>query len=126
MAPEALLICHHYSQYIERWYDIPSGAIYLDGVNIRDLRLSWLRTHVRLVQQEPVLFSGTVQENVAFGLFGTDKANLSNTEQRALVEEACREAYASEFIERLPMVSLLAVAWETIAKNVISQSCCAR
>ena len=51
-----------------------------------------------------MLFSGTVYDNVAFGLFGTDKAALSRDEQRALVEQACKDAYAEEFIERLPKV----------------------
>jgi len=93
---------------IERWYDQASGAIYLDGTDIRELNLTWLRTNIRLVQQEPVLFSGTVYENVAFGLFGTDKANLPESEQRALVEKACKNAYAEEFIERLPKVGHVA------------------
>lgn len=57
------------------------------------------------MQQEPVLFSGTVYENVAFGLAGTDKASLPAAKQRALVEKACQIAYAQEFIERLPKVS---------------------
>jgi ABC-type multidrug transport system fused ATPase/permease subunit len=61
-----------------------------------------------LVQQEPVLFSGTVYENVAFGLSGTEKANLPESEQRALVEKACKDAYAEEFIERLPKVCCVA------------------
>ncbi|CAN9153860.1 unnamed protein product [Alternaria alternata] len=87
---------------IERWYDQASGTIYLDGTDIRELNLTWLRTNIRLVQQEPVLFSGTVYENVAFGLSGTEKANLPESEQRALVEKACKDAYAEEFIERLP------------------------
>ena len=60
---------------------------------------------MRLVQQEPVLFSGTVYENVAFGLYGTDKAGLLDHEQRALIEKACKDAFAEEFIERLPNVS---------------------
>lgn len=90
---------------IERWYDQASGTISLDGTDIRELNLTWLRTKVRLVQQEPVLFSGTIYENVAFGLFGTDKANLPESEQRELVKKACRDAYAEEFIERLPKVS---------------------
>ena len=59
------------------------------------------------MQQEPVLFSGTVYENVACGLFGTDKANLSESEQRVLVEKACKDAYADEFIQRLPKVSAI-------------------
>jgi ATP-binding cassette subfamily B (MDR/TAP) protein 1 len=87
---------------IERWYDQASGLITLDGIDIRELNLRWLRTKVRLVQQEPVLFSGTVYENVAFGLVGTEKANLPESEQRELVQKACKDAYADEFIERLP------------------------
>lgn len=87
---------------LERWYDQSSGTLFLDGVDIRELNLRWLRTHMRLVQQEPVLFSGTIFDNVAYGLLGTDKAELSSEEQRALVEKACKEAYADEFIERLP------------------------
>jgi len=88
----------------ERWYDASSGDIYLDNVKIQDLNLRWLRTNIRLVQQEPVLFSGTVFENVACGLYGTDKADFSEYEQRKLVEEACTAAYADEFIEKLPKV----------------------
>ncbi|KAF1954349.1 multidrug resistance protein 1, partial [Byssothecium circinans] len=87
---------------IERWYDTNSGSITLDGTPIQDLNLTWLRTNVRLVQQEPVLFSGTVFENVVSGLFGTEKANLPESEQKALVEEACKAAYADEFIGQLP------------------------
>ncbi|KAH6629576.1 P-loop containing nucleoside triphosphate hydrolase protein [Boeremia exigua] len=87
---------------LERWYNFPSGTIQLDGVDIRQLNPHWLRTNVRLVQQEPVLFAGTVYDNVAYGLFGTPKANLPAAEQRALVEKACKDAFAEEFIERLP------------------------
>ena len=89
---------------IERWYDQSKGVIYLDGTDIRELNLTWLRTNVRLVQQEPILFSGTVYENVAAGLFGTEKADLPENEQRELVERACKDAYAQEFIEQLPQV----------------------
>jgi ATP-binding cassette subfamily B (MDR/TAP) protein 1 len=63
------------------------------------------------VQQEPVLFSGTVYENVASGLFGTEKANLPEAEQRALIEKACKDAYADEFIARLPKVSFHSNGW---------------
>ncbi|EFQ93765.1 hypothetical protein CFE70_003811 [Pyrenophora teres f. teres 0-1] len=87
---------------IERWYDQSKGTIWIDGIDIRELNLTWLRTNVRLVQQEPVLFSGTVYENVAVGLFGTEKANLPEDKQRELVEKACRDAYAQDFIEQLP------------------------
>jgi ATP-binding cassette subfamily B (MDR/TAP) protein 1 len=87
---------------LERWYEQSGGVLLLDGIDIRQLNLRWLRTNMRLVQQEPVLFSGTVFDNVVSGLEGTDKANISKEEQRILVERACRDAYADEFIERLP------------------------
>jgi ATP-binding cassette subfamily B (MDR/TAP) protein 1 len=51
-----------------------------------------------------VLFSGTIYENVVSGLFGTEKANLTESEQRDLVEKACKDAYADEFITQLPKV----------------------
>ncbi|KAJ4354206.1 uncharacterized protein N0V89_005940 [Didymosphaeria variabile] len=87
---------------MERWYDSSVGSILLDGTRIQDLNLRWLRTNIRLVQQEPVLFSGTVFENVACGLFGTEMGDLPEDQQRKLVEEACKSAYADEFVEQLP------------------------
>ena len=87
---------------IERWYDQVGGTTYLDGVGIWELDLHWLRTNVRFVQQEPVLFAGTAYDNVTYGLFGTPKADLPEVEQRALIEKACKDAYANEFTEYLP------------------------
>ncbi|KAF9729172.1 hypothetical protein PMIN06_000077 [Paraphaeosphaeria minitans] len=87
---------------MERWYNPSAGNILLDGTRIQDLNLRWLRTNIRLVQQEPVLFSGTVFENVACGLFGTEKGNLPESQQRELVAAACKAAYADEFVEQLP------------------------
>lgn len=89
---------------LERWYHQKSGTITLDGTDIREINLRWLRTNIRLVQQEPVLFSGSVFENVQAGLIGTGKVNLSEAEQRQLVEQACKAAYADEFIQTLPEV----------------------
>lgn len=54
------------------------------------------------MQQEPVLFSGTIFDNVAFGLEGTSYAEAPYEQKLALVKEACRDAYAHEFIENLP------------------------
>ncbi|KAM5474845.1 putative ABC-type xenobiotic transporter [Microsporum ferrugineum] len=87
---------------LERWYDQAAGTILLDSINIQELNIAWLRTQVRLVQQEPVLFSGTIFDNVAFGLVGTQQAEASHEQQLALVKEACKEAYAHDFIEILP------------------------
>ena len=52
---------------IERFYDPLEGTITLDGWNLRDLRLKWLRSQIGLVQQEPVLFAGTISQNLALG-----------------------------------------------------------
>ncbi|KIX08675.1 uncharacterized protein Z518_03332 [Rhinocladiella mackenziei CBS 650.93] len=87
---------------LERWYDPAAGMILLDGIEIKSLNIAWLRTRIRLVQQEPVLFSGTIFDNVAFGLVGTQHAEASDEEKLALIQQACKDAYADEFIEALP------------------------
>lgn len=56
-------------------------------------------------RQEPVMFNGTVFENVAYGLSGTLMEDLGEGEKRKLVEEACRAAFAHEFVEKMPNVS---------------------
>ncbi|KAI8669813.1 Leptomycin B resistance protein pmd1 [Fusarium sp. Ph1] len=87
---------------LDRWYDPAAGLIQFDGRDIQNINLAWLRTQIRLVQQEPVLFSGTIIDNVAFGLEGTAHANASYEEKLALVKAACQDANAHDFIERLP------------------------
>ncbi|MDK4491918.1 ABC transporter ATP-binding protein/permease, partial [Fusobacterium necrophorum] len=78
---------------IPRFYDVTEGAIYLDGENIRDLKVQDLRQNIGIVQQDVYLFSGTVFENIEYGKPG---ANLKE------IEEAARLAGAYEFIEALP------------------------
>ncbi len=90
---------------LERWYSSKAGTITIDGHDIESLKLSWLRTTVRLVQQEPTLFSGSIYQNVADGLTGTSMSELAESEKRKLVEEACQSAFADEFIRSLPKVS---------------------
>ncbi|KAF5011949.1 hypothetical protein FDECE_1955 [Fusarium decemcellulare] len=87
---------------IERWYNPVSGTIKLDGCPIDRLNLQWLRKHVRLVQQEPVLFSGTVFDNIANGLVGTPWENESYSDKMARVQEAAKIAFAHDFIIALP------------------------
>ena len=87
---------------LERWYDQSSGSITLDGQNIRDLNLRYLRTKIRLVQQEPVLFSGTIFDNVAYGLLGTEHETATAEKKLQLVQDACKDAFAHEFVEQLP------------------------
>lgn len=85
---------------MERWYEPGSGAIKLDGRDIRDLDVQWLRTQIRFVQQEPVLFNTTIYQNVRLGLVGA--ADLPENEIEARVVEACRDANADDFIRKLP------------------------
>ncbi|KAH6659132.1 ABC transporter [Truncatella angustata] len=87
---------------IERWYNPGSGSIKLDGRPLDELNLSWLRKNVRLVQQEPVLFSGTVFQNICNGLVGSRWENDEEQEKRQRVEEAARIAFAHDFITSLP------------------------
>jgi len=80
-------------QLLQRFYDIDSGHIRLNGIPLRDLRLEDLRGHIALVPQEPVIFSGTVRENISYG-----RSGATNDEILA----AARAAHVDEFIERLP------------------------
>ncbi|KAE8361269.1 P-loop containing nucleoside triphosphate hydrolase protein [Aspergillus caelatus] len=89
---------------LERWYNTQDGIITLDGVDIKQLNIQWLRTNIRIVQQEPTLFNATIFENVAYGLAGTDYANTSKQDQIERVITACKAAYAHDFIETLPEV----------------------
>ncbi|THW62852.1 multidrug resistance protein 3 [Aureobasidium pullulans] len=86
---------------LERWYDRTEGSITLDGVDITELDVKWLRTQARLVQQEPVLFNASVFENVRNGIANFDHS-LSGDAQLRLVKEACVKANAHEFICALP------------------------
>ncbi|KAI5865922.1 P-loop containing nucleoside triphosphate hydrolase protein [Durotheca rogersii] len=79
-----------------------SGSITVGDHNLEDLDVHWWRARIGLVQQEPFLFNDTIFNNVANGLIGTQWQDDSEARKRELVEEACREAYAHEFIRRLP------------------------
>ncbi|CAM1508090.1 Fc.00g049380.m01.CDS01 [Cosmosporella sp. VM-42] len=87
---------------IERWYNPKSGTIKLDGRPIDQLNLNWLRKNVRLVQQEPVLFQGSVFDNIKHGLVGTQWENGSFETQMEHVQEAAKTAFAHDFISQLP------------------------
>eukprot|EP00927_Polykrikos_kofoidii_P049991 TRINITY_DN43959_c0_g1_i1.p1 TRINITY_DN43959_c0_g1~~TRINITY_DN43959_c0_g1_i1.p1 ORF type:complete len:1322 (-),score=230.81 TRINITY_DN43959_c0_g1_i1:92-4057(-) len=78
---------------IMRFYDMHSGSICLDGSNIRNLELHWLREQMALVQQEPVLFGCSIKENISFGKSGA-------TEHEII--EAARAANAEAFIVQFP------------------------
>ncbi len=78
---------------LQRLYDVTDGAIYLDGVNIKDLSLHQLRGAMSFVMQDVFLFSDTILENVKLGK--KDTLTLSS------IKEASRRAQASSFIEKM-------------------------
>jgi ATP-binding cassette subfamily B protein len=78
---------------IPRFYDIDRGRVAIDGVDVRDVKLVSLRREIAVVSQDPLLFSASVRENIAFGVPDAPQAD---------VEYAARLAQAHEFIERLP------------------------
>lgn len=78
---------------LPRFWDVTDGRITLDGLDIRDLTLDTLRSAIGIVPQEPVLFSGTIRENIAY-------ANPRATEAEIL--RAATAAHAWEFISKLP------------------------
>ncbi|KAN0066590.1 hypothetical protein ACQY0O_000684 [Thecaphora frezii] len=88
---------------LERFYDPAAGSVTLDGVDVRKLKLSWLRDQVGLVSQEPTLFGTTIRANIEFGLTNDEANRRLTAEQRHhLVEEAARKANAHDFIMGLP------------------------
>jgi ABC-type multidrug transport system fused ATPase/permease subunit len=78
---------------IPRFYDATEGRILIDGVDARQYRIRSLREKIAIVLQDPVLFSGSIADNLRYGrLDATD----------AEIEDAARAAHAHEFISRLP------------------------
>lgn len=86
---------------LEQWYVAQSGQVFLDDKPLESYNTKWLRSNIRLVQQESVLFRGSVFENVAKG-FVAEQRNLPGEEQIRLVKEACKSSNANDFIEALP------------------------
>ncbi|KAA6419418.1 MAG: ATP-binding cassette transporter [Trebouxia sp. A1-2] len=78
---------------IERFYDPQQGQVMLDGQDVRNVPLAWLRRQVGLVSQEPVLFATTIRQNIVFGRPGASQQE---------VEEAAKAANAHKFITSLP------------------------
>lgn len=79
---------------INRIYDVTSGRVLVDGVDVRDWNLDSLRSQISVIEQDIVLFSRSVAENIAFG--------LGQRADRADIERAARDAQAHGFISELP------------------------
>ncbi|KAK9288452.1 hypothetical protein L1049_016909 [Liquidambar formosana] len=78
---------------IERFYDPQGGEVLIDGINLKEFQLKWIREKIGLVSQEPVLFTSSIRDNIAYGKDG------------ATVEEiraAAELANAAKFIDKLP------------------------
>lgn len=78
---------------LSRFYDSTSGKITIDGIDIREVSLSSLRSQIGLVTQELILFNDTVRNNIAYGL---EKISLDK------IKEAAKAAKAHDFIMKLP------------------------
>ena len=79
---------------IPRFYDLDSGSILIDKVNITDIKLNNLRHHLSLVSQDTILFNDTIYNNIAYGSLRTINPKK--------VKQAARAANAAEFIDKLP------------------------
>ncbi|XP_035688021.1 ATP-dependent translocase ABCB1-like isoform X3 [Branchiostoma floridae] len=80
-------------QLIQRFYDPQEGVVELDGQDIRSLNIQWLRQHIGVVSQEPILFATTIAENIRYGREDVTQAEI---------EKAAQEANAHDFISKLP------------------------
>jgi ATP-binding cassette subfamily B (MDR/TAP) protein 1 len=87
---------------LERFYLPMEGQVFLDGKDITTINLRWLRQHMAIVSQEPVLFSMTIYESIAHGLVNTEFANASQEKKMEMIEQAARTANAHDFISELP------------------------
>jgi ATP-binding cassette subfamily B protein len=96
---------------VPRFYDVDSGAVRVDGTDVREYSLQGLREHVGVVEQDPYLFSGTVEENIAYGDLSAlddspggeqprDEATDFRVDGRVL--DAAKAAEAHEFVRDLP------------------------
>ena len=76
-------------QLLERFYDPTAGSVLLDGADLKTLNLKWLRQQIGLVGQEPILFLGSVSDNIGYGKEGATKEEI---------EAAAKMANAHGFI----------------------------
>lgn len=100
---------------LQRWYEFNgdpvlnplvlyfrSGLVSVSGRLLTELDPKWWRAQIGLVQQDNVLFDTSVYRNVEYGLVGTEWEHASPKVKARMIKEACRDAFADEFISRLP------------------------
>jgi len=81
---------------LERFYDPNASEVLIDGVNLRNFQLRWIRERIGLVSQEPILFAGTIRDNIVYGKEGANRDEITT---------ATRLVNASKFIDKLPKVT---------------------
>ncbi|GAB1289405.1 ATP-dependent translocase ABCB1 [Apodemus speciosus] len=82
-------------QLLERFYDPVAGSVFLDGKEIKQLNVQWLRAQLGIVSQEPILFDCSIAENIAYG-------DNSRTVSQEEIVKAAKEANIHQFIDSLP------------------------
>lgn len=87
---------------LERFYEPTAGSVRLDGLELKDLNLRWLRSQMAYVGQEPVLFSTTIFENIRHGLINSRLPLETPEETKERVIAASKMAYADDFVMALP------------------------
>jgi ABC-type multidrug transport system fused ATPase/permease subunit len=89
------------AQLLLRFYEPQSGQIRIGNIPINDMPLQWLRSNIGTVPQEPVLFSSSIYDNIAYG-YPTVGESVQETVLKNKVAQAADTANASGFVEQLP------------------------
>jgi len=87
---------------VERFYLPTSGRVLIDGLDVGAYEPGWLRRHIGLVSQEPVLYARSIKRNIIYGLEAEDGVPESERPTQTDIEDAARLANAHEFISQLP------------------------
>jgi ATP-binding cassette, subfamily B, bacterial MsbA len=82
-----------FANLVPRFYEATEGDVTIDGINVRQMRVADLRRNIAVVSQDPVLFNDTIHQNLLLGREGASRAE---------VEQAARDAFAHDFITKLP------------------------
>jgi ATP-binding cassette subfamily B (MDR/TAP) protein 1 len=90
---------------IERFYNPLAGEVLIDGINLKEFQLKWIREKIGLVSQEPVLFASSIKDNIAYGKDG------ATTEE---IKAAAELANAAKFIDKLPQVQIFSLHGYTL------------
>lgn len=75
---------------LPRFYDVDAGVIKVDGIDIREMKLESLRSHIGIVQQDVFLFDGSIRENIAYGKLHATEEEIWDAARRAQLEEMIR------------------------------------